>query len=157
RVLQQSRGRKVLDQARPSRKSPPRATRSTSNRHPKSERQILKMARLDSKRQSRLTADRGGGSLKESGLPMMRYLAARHYLSFGGVACGLAGFCGWLGLGWAPGFIPCALFLLSGAALIYMAYRPAIEIHPHHLAVGARTIHWLDIRRVDHTGWVSIL
>jgi len=88
---------------------------------------------------------------------MMRYLPARHYLSFGVVAFALAAFSGWLGLGWTPGFIPCALVLLSGAALIYMAYRPAIEIHPHHLAVGARTIHWLDIRRVDHTGWVSIL
>jgi hypothetical protein len=38
-----------------------------------------------------------------------------------------------------------------------MAYRPAIEIHPHHLSIGPRTIHWLDIRRVDRTGWVSPL
>lgn len=88
---------------------------------------------------------------------MMRYLPARHYLSFGVVALALAAFSGWLGLGWAPGFIPCVLFILSGAVLIYMAYRPPIEIHPHHLAIGARTIHWLDIRRVDRTGWVSPL
>ena len=88
---------------------------------------------------------------------MMRYLPARHYLTFGIVAFALAAFSGWLGLGWAPGFIPCALFLLSSAILVYMAYRPAIEIHPHHLAVGARTIHWLDIRRVDRTSWVSPL
>src|SRR5260221_12381715 len=47
---------------------------------------------------------------------MMRYLPARHYLSFGVVAFALAAFSGWLGLGWAPGFIPCVLFLLSGAA-----------------------------------------
>jgi hypothetical protein len=88
---------------------------------------------------------------------MMRYLPARHYLSFGVVAFALAAFSGWLGLGWAPGFIPCVLFVISGGTLVYMAYRPAIEIHPHHLAVGARTIHWLDIRRVDRTGWVSPL
>ena len=87
----------------------------------------------------------------------MRYLPARHYLSFGIVACALAVFSGWLGLGWVPGFIPAVLFLATGAILIYMAYRPAIEIHPHHLSVGARTIHWLDIRRVDRTGWVSPL
>ena len=86
---------------------------------------------------------------------MMRYLPARHYLSFGVVAFALAAFSGWLGLGWAPGFIPCVMFLISGGVLIYMAYRPAIEVHPHHLAIGARTIHWLDIRRVDRTGWVS--
>ena len=88
---------------------------------------------------------------------MMRYLPARHYLSFGIVAFALAAFSGWLGLGWAPGFIPCVLFLISGVVLLYMAYRPAIEIHPHHLSMGSRTIHWLDIRRVDRTGWVSPL
>jgi hypothetical protein len=86
---------------------------------------------------------------------MMRYLPARHYLSFGVVAFALAAFSGWLGLGWAPGFIPCFLFIVSGCVLIYMAFRPAIEVHPHHLAIGARTIHWLDIRRVDRTSWVS--
>ena len=88
---------------------------------------------------------------------MMRYLPARHYLSFGVVACALAAFSGWLGLGWAPAFFPCALFLLSGFVLLFLAFRPAIEIHPHHLASGSRTIHWLDIRRVDRTGWVSPL
>ena len=85
---------------------------------------------------------------------MMRYLPARQYLSFGVVAFALSVFSGWLGLGWTPAFIPSALFLISGALLVYMAYRPAIEIHPHHLAIGAQTIHWLDIRRVDRPGWV---
>ena len=88
---------------------------------------------------------------------MMRYQPARHYLSFGIVALALAAFSGWLGLGWMPGFIPCALFILSGAVLIYMYYRPAIELHPHHLSIGNRSIHWLDIRRVDRTSWVSPL
>jgi hypothetical protein len=88
---------------------------------------------------------------------MMRYPPARHYLSFGIVAFALAAFSAWLGLGWAPGFIPCALFVVSGAVLIYLAYRPPIELHPHHLTVGNRTIHWLDVRRVDRTGWMSPL
>jgi hypothetical protein len=88
---------------------------------------------------------------------MMRYLPARHYLSFGIIAFALAAFSGWLGLGWTPGFIPCALFVVSGAILIYLAYRPPVELHPHHVLIGSRTIHWLDIRRVDRTGWVSPL
>jgi hypothetical protein len=88
---------------------------------------------------------------------MMRYPPARHYLSFGIAAFTLAAFSGWLGLGWTPGFIPCALFLVSGAILMYMAYQPAIELHPHHVSIGSRVIHWLDIRRVDRTGWVSPL
>jgi len=86
---------------------------------------------------------------------MMRYPPARHYLSFGIVAIALAAFSGWLGLGWPLAFIPCILFALSGAVLIYLACRPAVEIHPHHVSMGDRTIHWLDIRRIDRTGWTS--
>src|SRR5438477_768947 len=89
---------------------------------------------------------------------MMRYLPARHYLSFGIVAFALAAVLGWFGLmGWTLGFIPCALFILSGGILICMAYRPPIELHPHHLSIGDRTIHWLDVRRVDRTNWTSPL
>src|SRR5947207_2583183 len=88
---------------------------------------------------------------------MMRYLPARHYLSLGVVFLALAAFSGWIGLSWGPGFALSALLLASAAIFFYLAYRPAIEIHPHHLAVGSRTIHWLDIRRVDRTGWDSPL
>ena len=86
---------------------------------------------------------------------MMRYPPARHYLSFGIVAFALAAFSAWLGLGWRLAFVPSALFVLSGGILVYLAFRPAIELHPHHVAMGDRTIHWLDIRRIDRTGWTS--
>jgi hypothetical protein len=88
---------------------------------------------------------------------MMRYPPARHYLSSGIVAIALAAFSAWLAMGWAPGFIPAFLFLVSGAVLIALAFRPAIELHPHHLSVGSRVIHWLDIRRVDRSGLMSPL
>jgi hypothetical protein len=88
---------------------------------------------------------------------MMRYPPARHYLWFGLVVLALAGFSAWLGLRWTPGFIASGLSLLSAAVLIFLAYRPAIELHAHHLSMGAQTIHWLDIRRVDRTGWMSPL
>ncbi len=86
---------------------------------------------------------------------MMRYPPARQYLSFGIVAIALAGFSGWLGITWHFAFIPCALFVLSAAVLLYLATRPAIELHPHHVSIGDRTIHWLDIRRIDRTGFMS--
>ena len=88
---------------------------------------------------------------------MICYLPARHYLSFGVAALSLAAFSAWLGLTWTPGFIPGALFLFSGVLLIYIAYQPAIELHPHHVSLGGRIVHWLDIRRVDRTGWESPL
>jgi hypothetical protein len=88
---------------------------------------------------------------------MTRYLPARHYLSFGIVALALAAFSGWLGLDWTPAFIPAVLFLVSAGLLFAMAFRPAIEIHEGYLSVGKRVIPWMDIRRLDRTGWVSPL
>jgi hypothetical protein len=90
-------------------------------------------------------------------MKMTRYVPARHYLSFGLVALALAAFSGWLGLDWTPAFIPALLFLLSAFLLFLMALRPAIEIHEAYLAVGKREIPWMDIRRLDRTGWISPL
>jgi hypothetical protein len=92
-----------------------------------------------------------------SGLEMTRYVPARHYLSFGIAALALASFSSWLGLQWAPAFIPGALFIFSSAVLLALAFRPAIQIHEEYLAVGNRRILWMDIRRLDRTGWISPL
>jgi hypothetical protein len=88
---------------------------------------------------------------------MTRYTPARHYLMFGIAAAGLAIFSAWLGLDWAPAFIPAVLFVLSSALLLALAFRPAIEIHEGYLALGKRVVPWMDIRRLDRTGWISPL
>jgi len=80
---------------------------------------------------------------------MTRYTPARHYLTFGIVAVGLAGFSAWLGLDRALAFIPAALFSLSAVFLLAMAFQPAVEIHEGYLAVGKRIVPWMDIRRLD--------
>ena len=38
-----------------------------------------------------------------------------------------------------------------------MAMRPAIEVHEGYVSVGKRVIPWMDIRRLDRTGWISPL
>jgi hypothetical protein len=73
------------------------------------------------------------------------------------VAVGLAGFSAWLGFDWTPALIPAALFFLSAVLLFALAFRPAIEIHEGYLAVGKRIVPWMDVRRLDRTGWVSPL
>src|SRR5579863_4630132 len=88
---------------------------------------------------------------------MTRYVPARHYLSFGITALALAAFSAWLGLAWPPAFAPAALFVLSSALLLILAFRPAIEIHEEYLAIGKRRVLWMDIRRLDRTGWISPL
>lgn len=88
---------------------------------------------------------------------MTRYVPARHYLWFGIAAVVLAGFSAWLGWDWAPALIPSALFLLTAALLLLLAFRPAIDIHEGHVRIGRRVIPWIDIRRLDRTGWMSPL
>ena len=88
---------------------------------------------------------------------MTRYVPARHYLWFGVTAVVFAGFSGWFGLSFKPAFVPAALFVLTAAMLFLMALRPAIEIHEGYLAIGRRIIPWMDIRRLDRTGWISPL
>ncbi|MCU1259823.1 MAG: hypothetical protein JWO80_2708 [Bryobacterales bacterium] len=88
---------------------------------------------------------------------MTRYLPARHYISFGIVALGLAVFSGWLGMEWHGAFFPAGLFLLSAALLLFLAVRPAVEVQEAYLAIGKRLIPWMDIRRLDRTGWLSPL
>jgi hypothetical protein len=88
---------------------------------------------------------------------MTRYLPARHYFWFGVAAIVLAGLSAFLGWGWAPAFIPAGLFLATGAVSFALAFHPAIEVHEGYLAIGKRQIPWMDIRRLDRTGWISPL
>ncbi len=88
---------------------------------------------------------------------MTRYLPARHYISFGIVALGLAVFSGWLGIEWTPAFVPAALFLASAVLLLALAVRSPIEVQESYLAIGKRVIPWMDVRKLDRTGWLSPL
>ena len=70
---------------------------------------------------------------------------------------GLAGLSGWLGWSWAPALIPAGLFLATAAGCFIMALHPVIEVHEGYLTIGQRNIPWMDIRRLDRTGWISPL
>jgi hypothetical protein len=86
-----------------------------------------------------------------------RYVPSRQYLWAGLAAVLFGAFSGWCGLRWTPAYLAAALFFASAAALLYFATRPAIEIHETHVAIGRRNIPWVDIRRLDRTGWHSPL
>ena len=58
---------------------------------------------------------------------------------------------------WPITIVATVLFLVSAIALLVLAFRPPIEIHPEHLRIGFREIPWTSIRRVDRTGWVAPL
>jgi hypothetical protein len=89
---------------------------------------------------------------------MTRYLPARHYLWFAVASVACAGFSIWRGIdSWTLALIPGALFLLMAAGLLVMSFRPAIEIHEGYMSIGKRIIPWMDIRRLDRTGWISPL
>jgi hypothetical protein len=88
---------------------------------------------------------------------MTRYLPGRHYLWLGIAAVVLAGLFGWMGWDWAPAFIVAGLFLATAALLLALALRPALEIHEGYLSIGKRIVPWMDIRRLDRTGWIAPL
>ena len=89
---------------------------------------------------------------------MTRYSPAQRYFWLGAAAVVLGGVVGFLGRGWSPVFLPASfLFLLTAAALFVMAFRPTIEVNEGYLSIGRRHIPWMDIRRLDRTGWISPL
>lgn len=88
---------------------------------------------------------------------MTRYLPAKHYITFGVVALGLATFSGWLGVEWPPAFVPAVLFLASAVLLLALALRPPVDVQESYLVIGKRVIPWMDVRRLDRTGWLSPL
>ena len=88
---------------------------------------------------------------------MTRYLPARHYRWFGISAVALAGLCTWVGTELHLAYVPAGLFLLTAGLLFILAFRPAIEVHEGYVSVGGRIIPWMDIRRLDRTGWISPL
>lgn len=89
---------------------------------------------------------------------MTRYEPARHYLYFGVGAVLLAVATGWFGWAYASlSYIAAGLFAVTAALLFGLAFRPAVEAHEGYLAIGRRIIPWMDIRRLDRTGWISPL
>ena len=88
---------------------------------------------------------------------MSRYVPSRHFLQAGLAAILLGAFTVWCARFWAPAYAATAVFLVFAAVLSVLALRPAIEIQDAHLVIGRRRIPWADIRRVDHSGWLSPL
>jgi hypothetical protein len=88
---------------------------------------------------------------------MTRYQPAKHYWWFGIAAVVLAACSGWFAMGFPLAYIPAGLFILTAAFLFTMAMRPPVEVHEGYLSIGKRIIPWMDIRRLDRTGWISPL
>jgi hypothetical protein len=88
---------------------------------------------------------------------MTRYLPARQYRWFGMAAIALAAASGWYGVSFPPALLAAALFLLTGVALLVLAFQPAIELREGCLSLGRRVVPWMDIRRLDRTCWISPL
>jgi hypothetical protein len=65
--------------------------------------------------------------------------------------------CGWLGVQFPAAWIAGGLGLVTAGLLFFLAFRPPIEIHEGYVSIGARIIPWMDIRRLDRTGWISPL
>ena len=87
----------------------------------------------------------------------MRYAPSRQYLTAGLIAAALAFVSALFATEWLIALIGAVLFFLTAAMVLVMAFRPTIEVQEHYLVVGRRAIPWIDVRRVDRTGWISPL
>lgn len=88
---------------------------------------------------------------------MTRYVPSRHYRYAGLAALAFGAFSAWCGWSWTPAYAAALLFFASAGMLLLLAFRPPIEVHESHLAIGRRHIPWMDIRRLDRSGWASLL
>ena len=87
----------------------------------------------------------------------MRYTPSRQYLTAGLIAAALAVVSAVFATEWIIALVGAIIFLLSAIAVMLLAFRPTIEIQEQFLVVGRRAIPWVDVRRVDRTGWISPL
>ncbi|MCX6622118.1 MAG: hypothetical protein NTY38_13835 [Acidobacteria bacterium] len=69
----------------------------------------------------------------------------------------MAGFSGWWATRWTPAIVSAILFVFSAAVVLFLAFRPAVELLEDSLRIGNRLIPWTSIRRLDRTGWISPL
>jgi hypothetical protein len=88
---------------------------------------------------------------------MTRYTPARHYRWFSLIAVAFTAGFAVLGAQLPAAYAASALALLSAGLLCFLAFRPPIEIHEGYVSIGNRIIPWMDIRRLDRTGWISPL
>lgn len=88
---------------------------------------------------------------------MSRYVPSRTYLYAAITAAVLGLFSVGVALRFWAASGPAVLFFLTSAALFYFYLRPAVEVHPTHLAIGSERFGWNQIRQVDHTGWFAPL
>lgn len=87
----------------------------------------------------------------------MRYAPSRQYLTAGLIAAGLSFLSALFATELLIALIGAVVCFLSATLVLILAFRPAIEVQEHYLVVGRRAIPWIEIRRVDRTGWISPL
>ena len=104
-----------------------------------------------------MTPSKPGSSLKEVARAIIRYSPSRIYAVATIVALAASAFSVWCGLRWTPAYLPASLLFVGALFTGWLAMRPAIEIYESYLKVGSVQIPWLQIHRVDRTGWVSPL
>jgi len=91
------------------------------------------------------------------GRPVARYTASRRYVFLAFATLVAALLTSSIALRWPQAWVAVALFAVTATGVSLLAFRPSIEIHETHLAVGRRAIGWSEIRRIDQTGWSAPL
>lgn len=63
----------------------------------------------------------------------------------------------WSAIGWLPALLPAALLLAVSAALLLLAFQPAVELRRGSIRFGSFYASWLDVRRVEYRRRLFVL
>ena len=89
--------------------------------------------------------------------PISRYRVSSYYLWAGLSAVALTGLSAWISLTRPFCWIATSLFLITAGLVLYVASRPAIEIHETHVKIGKSLIPWRQIRRLDRSAHLPLM
>lgn len=87
--------------------------------------------------------------------PIARYRPSRRYAIFAALALFTSVLSAALSTYWGlPWMLAAALLGLTSLFTLFIALRPAIEIHGTHLIIGKRIVFWNEVQRLDR---ISVL
>jgi hypothetical protein len=73
------------------------------------------------------------------------------------VAIILGAMSAWVAYQWLPAVVPATLFFITALLLLWLNFRPVIEVTERGISVGNRSIPWSSIMRIETTGWLTPL
>ncbi|MFN8940634.1 MAG: hypothetical protein ACK5ZJ_12930 [Acidobacteriota bacterium] len=88
---------------------------------------------------------------------MTRFAPSKHFVYMAVIAVLLGLMCAYAGWRWTPAILPASLFFATALVLLWLSFRPVIELTDCELLIGKRSIPWSSITNIRTTRWLTPL